>query len=110
MTPIKYRKKPVVIEAIQVPKMLALGQSIMRYMDRSIAVAEWCGGISYMMAQEDEKAFEDAIVVGPYIAIPTLEGVMAARPGDFIIKGVQGEFYPCRSDIFEQTYEVADNA
>ncbi len=43
------------------------------------------------------------------IDIPTLEGTMTAKPGDYIIKGVQGELYPCRADIFEATYdEVAD--
>ena len=41
--------------------------------------------------------------------INTLEGLMMANVGDYIIKGVQGEFYPCKPDIFEQTYEeVAD--
>ena len=39
------------------------------------------------------------------ICIETLEGVMSAQPGDWIIQGVQGEFYPCKPDIFEQTYE-----
>ena len=39
------------------------------------------------------------------IQIPTLEGEMTASPGDFIIKGVNGEFYPCKPDIFEKTYE-----
>jgi len=38
--------------------------------------------------------------------IPTLEGVMTAQPGDWIIRGVEGEFYPCKPDIFEQTYEA----
>ena len=38
--------------------------------------------------------------------IETLEGIMKARPGDWIIKGVKGEFYPCKPDIFEMTYEV----
>lgn len=37
--------------------------------------------------------------------IETLEGVMHAEPGDYIIKGVNGEFYPCKPDIFEKTYE-----
>ena len=41
----------------------------------------------------------------PVIKIQTLEGVMTARLGDWIIKGVQGEFYPCKPDIFEATYE-----
>jgi hypothetical protein len=40
------------------------------------------------------------------LVIPTLEGVMLARQNDWIIKGVQGELYPCKPDIFEQTYEV----
>ena len=40
-----------------------------------------------------------------YIEIDTLEGTMRANLGDIIIKGVQGEFYPCKPDIFEQTYE-----
>lgn len=39
------------------------------------------------------------------IAIDTLEGTMRVDYGDYIIKGIQGEFYPCKPDIFEQTYE-----
>lgn len=39
------------------------------------------------------------------LLIPTLEGVMEASEGDYIIKGVKGEFYPCKPDIFEATYE-----
>ena len=41
------------------------------------------------------------------LKIQTLEGVMTAQQGDYIIRGVQGEFYPCKPDIFEQTYELA---
>ena len=44
--------------------------------------------------------------VGETLEIPTLEGVMIASLGDWIIKGVQGEFYPCKPDIFEQTYQA----
>jgi hypothetical protein len=40
--------------------------------------------------------------------IPTLEGTMAAIRGDWIIKGINGEFYPCKPDIFEKTYEKMD--
>jgi len=40
------------------------------------------------------------------LVIPTLEGRMIAEPGDWIIKGIKGEFYPCKPDIFEATYEV----
>lgn len=42
------------------------------------------------------------------VSITTLEGTMTASVGDWIIKGVQGEFYPCRPEIFEATYEVVD--
>lgn len=47
-------------------------------------------------------------VVHPPIPIHTLEGTINASAGDWIIRGVKGEFYPCRSDIFEQTYEQVD--
>ena len=43
----------------------------------------------------------------PAIAIDTLEGTITASPGDWIIRGVQGEFYPCKPDIFDATYEPA---
>ena len=39
------------------------------------------------------------------LSLPTLEGTMTAQPGDWVIRGVQGEFYPCKPDIFEATYE-----
>jgi small ligand-binding sensory domain FIST len=93
----QYRKKPVVIEAVR-----------------------WNGGIT---GTNREVEGEPAVSVLDWIAatggdhngadfeglrIRTLEGVMTASPGDFIIKGVQGEFYPCKPDIFEQTYELAE--
>jgi hypothetical protein len=56
-------------------------------------LAKWCGG-------EWHDPYNDA----DYIVIQTLEGKMAATPGDWIIKGIKGEFYPCRPDIFEATY------
>lgn len=47
----------------------------------------------------------------PYLKIETLEGIMKVSVGDYIIKGVNGEFYPCKPDIFEKTYErVIDEA
>lgn len=52
------------------------------------------------------KAGYGPSVAGDYnFCITTLEGVMTASDGDWIIKGVQGEFYPCKPDIFEETYE-----
>jgi len=81
-----YRKKPVVIEA--------------RYLDvESLECIEaWCGGAIKGLALPREERI---------IHIQTLEGEMTANIGDWIIKGVKGEFYPCRADIFAETYELA---
>jgi hypothetical protein len=86
----KFRKKPVVIEARQLPDIRGHLSSSddAREFER---VREWCGG--------DRK---DASIV-----IHTLEGDHLAAPGDYVIQGVQGEFYPCKPDIFRQTYEPA---
>lgn len=79
-----YRKKPVVIEAMQLNS------------SNAAELAEWCGGRT-----------TDPLVISlsSHVFIDTLEGVMRADVGDYIIKGVQGEFYPCKPDIFEATYE-----
>lgn len=91
--PAKYRKKPVVIEARQ------LGKGP----DGPDVIAEWCGG--RVLNNLGHPSGKVAIV------IPTLEGDMTGQYGDWIIRGVQGEYYPCKSDIFEATYEkVVDGA
>jgi hypothetical protein len=86
----KYRKKPVVIEAFQ-----WLG-------DNWNEIADFCY----------EKRSEIYKMPGGYKAerllIHTLEGDMMADIGDYIIKGIRGEFYPCKPDIFEATYERVD--
>lgn len=82
----KYRKKPVVIEAIQFDG------------ENESEIHAFINGKQYM---EHGYNSED----GDYLNIYTLEGVMEARPGDYIIKGVQGEFYPIKEDIFLETYE-----
>ena len=84
----KYRKKPVVIQALEY-----LGCA-----DLPIA-KEFLRGT---VAQYDPN--DDSIVV------PTLEGNMKAMPGDFIIRGVKGEFYPCKPDIFLATYDGVGDA
>jgi hypothetical protein len=81
--PAKYRKKPVVIEAMRFEG------------DNMAEVSAFMG---------ETPPHEE--LGGVYI-IRTLEGDMAAGPGDWIIKGVKGEFYPCKSDIFDATYEPA---
>lgn len=77
----QYRKKPVVIEA-------KLFETVR---DGSL-IAEWCDGSNEVSPHQ--------------IQIKTLEGVMTANLGDYVIQGVQGEFYPCKPDIFESTYEA----
>lgn len=89
----KYRKKPVIIEAIQFENNS----------DRIIEIHEFMGGDTIRVNYEDKD--------NPYLKIETLEGIMKASVGDYIIKGVNGEFYPCKPDIFEKTYErVIDEA
>ena len=63
--------------------------------DRIMEIHEFLGGDTMRINYEDN----------PYIKIETLEGTMKASVGDYIIKGVNGEFYPCKPDIFEKTYE-----
>lgn len=86
----KYRKKPVIIEAFQFtddePETLV---ELQEFMDRDVRV-------SYKNPEN------------PVLKIETLEGVMDASIGDYIIKGVRGEFYPCKPDIFKATYEEAE--
>ena len=96
----KFRKKPVVIEAVQ-----------LRWSTWN-EVCEFLGDIvGPGNPGRHTEEFSDACgEMGPYIelTIPTLEGNHTARHGDWIIKGVKGEFYPCKSDIFAATYEPAE--
>lgn len=87
----KYRKKPVVIEAIKLNRNFA-----------EVAV-NWIGEENISDFNLGEFS-EDAC----YIEIKTLEGTMTANEGDFIIRGVKGEFYPCKPDIFQETYEEVE--
>ena len=88
----KYRKKPIVIEAFK-----------------------WTGDHTQ---QEDPFWAKQAMEIGtiwieyrskhePVMLIETLEGVMTAERGDYIIKGIKNELYPCKPDIFESSYEPA---
>lgn len=83
----KYRKKPVVIEAIHWDGTYEKAQEINKW-----------NGQQFWKIEDDRR-----------IKIPTLEGLMIANVGDYIIKGVNGEFYPCKPDIFEKTYEVVED-
>jgi len=83
----KYRKKPIIIEAIQFfPTMKSCPDCIYKY-EKERIVHEGIPSIYYGWR------------------IDTLEGAMEVSPGDWIIKGIKGEFYPCKPDIFEKTYD-----
>jgi hypothetical protein len=90
----KFRKKPVVIEAIQWTGNNEL--QIMEFVGKHLQVSKPPYWIEYEMNVPDE---------GYNISIPTLEGAMKASRQDWIIKGLKGEFYPCKPDVFEMTYE-----
>lgn len=81
----KYRKKPVVIEAMKLEYSLSSQKEII----------EWSNHII-------KKGLDGGLI------IPTLEGNIVANTGDYIIKGVNGEFYPCKPDIFQKTYDPAE--
>ena len=76
----KYRKRPVVVDAIQYIGINR--EEVWRF-------------VGTPLSEEDGE-----------LIIPTREGGMLARPGDFIIRGVNGEYYPCKPDIFAKTYEA----
>lgn len=85
----KARKKPVVIEFIQ-------------YTGNNMGeIFEWSGKNLREEMHEDFNGF-----ITKFLFVPTLEGEHKASIGDYIIKGVKGEIYPCKPDIFEKTYDV----
>ena len=90
----KFRKKPVVIEAVQ-------------YTGSSSSTIFIYGLINKIDIETEEQANEIIAECerSGGININTLEGIMRASKGDWIIKGVKGEYYPCKPDIFEATYE-----
>ena len=83
----KYRKKPVVIEAVQ-----WLGDNTSEILD---------------FINHPDLFYPDHYS-GENLVIRTMEGDMTANVNDFIIRGVAGELYPCKPDIFEKTYEAVD--
>ena len=86
----KFRKKPVVIEAWTAKELIRAS-----WRDLPQCVADACESGEWVFASD-------------HILIPTLEGTHRADIGDMVIRGVNGEFYPCKPDIFEKTYEPAE--
>lgn len=90
----KYRKKPVVIEAVQFDGSWESAKPILEWMEEALSL------------EATSPTWMD--INGGEIYIWTLEGRMIASKGDFIIKGVKNEFYPCKPEIFEATYELVE--
>jgi hypothetical protein len=82
----QFRKKPVVIEACQ-------------YLSNYDNLPEWARKAGCEVWREGRRSME----------VHTLEGTMLAISGDWIIRGIKGEVYPCRPDIFDATYEKAED-
>ena len=93
----RYRKKPVVIEAVELT--WENWSEICDFAD--------VGELEDGKPQGTDKHMDDSPLPngGPGLLIPTLEGLHLALPGAFVIKGVEGELYPCKPGIFEATYE-----
>jgi hypothetical protein len=87
---VQFRSKPKVIEAIQTSEAIRL------------ATADWASLPPWLL-----RAYEsgDVLFARQYVSISTLEGTMRANREDWIIRGIQGEIYPCKPDIFAATYE-----
>lgn len=95
----KFRKKPVEIEAMHFDGSNAEMHEVYQWIESNTQ------GSFDPMGDEVPGSGVSIDPATGFMLIATLEGVMQAKPGDWIIRGVQGEFYPCKSDIFEQTYE-----
>jgi hypothetical protein len=95
----KFRKKPVVIEAVRwAPSDTGMKRDEER---------EFFG---FMRADPQPDWRTEGLGAKCTVILATLEGEMTVSPGDWIIRGVQGEVYPCKPDIFDATYEQVDDA
>ena len=88
----KYRKKPVIIDAIQ-------------FQDTKEGIAE---ALRFLGPNQAGYRRDSRTTHSWALRVLTLEGQMKCQPGDWLIRGIKGEFYPCKPDIFEATYELVD--
>ena len=106
--PQKFRKRPVTVEAMLFDGSPAEAIEVFYWVERHTL-----GSFEPLDVIEGRVPVpESGVSIDPSdgaLLIATLEGVMKADPGDWIIRGVQGEFYPVKSDIFEATYERVDD-
>lgn len=95
----KVRKKPIIVEAIQITGTIENANEIHNKFGSD--------NIFFWKCHDYTGRNEAAKIIGA--EIKTLEGNMVANIGDYIIRGVHGELYPCKPDIFEETYEVVND-
>lgn len=81
-----YRKKPIIIKAVR-----------------------WEGKLQHLLDAFGDEDLPIGLFPIPALTIKTLEGDMRCEIGDYIIRGIKGEFYPCKPDIFEASYESVEN-
>lgn len=96
MTPRTFRKKPVEVEAMQLTT------------ENAKDICDWMQS-AHIMGYTPESHQGHGIGNDGVVLIDTREGQMTADIGDWVIRGVHGEFYPCKPDIFADTYEVAED-
>jgi hypothetical protein len=102
----KFRKKPIIVEAV---KFVETGRRPCLYGE---AAQYNCEEVCHFVGRFLRLACEPNGTPNGriFLEIPTLEGVMQANVGDWIIKGVKGEFYSCKPDVFAATYEPVQDA
>jgi hypothetical protein len=116
--PAKYRKMPVIIEAMQFGPTPTDGHALTGWMSENLYV----GLVGDALEPEslrypdqidgDDSTPDKGWYIDPAdgaLMIRTLEGDMRTAPGDYVIRGVEGEFYPCKPGIFAATYETAED-
>lgn len=102
----KYRKKPVEIEAMRFAGLTADMHAVYQWIEQNTQG-------SYDTNDPDVPVPASGVSIDAetgFMIIATLEGEMQVRAGDYVIRGVQGEFYPCKPDIFAATYEPVEEA
>jgi len=101
----KYRKKPVEVEARKWSGSAASAVPIINW------ILDEGGTARYHEAERRGQTSyrpDDVQIIPEHIQIDTLEGTMRADVGDYIIQGVEREFYPCKPDIFDKSYEMVE--
>ncbi len=94
-----YRKRPIEIEARQLTESAGEAHAVYLWVEQNTQGS---------FDPDADEVPGSGVSIDPatgFLLIATMEGVMQAKPGDWVIRGVQGEFYPCKPDIFELTYE-----